>query len=68
MPFNLLRVSQLYDVVYKVEFNSTQYLVKHSELNITKLVGYMKENIYQVNLHGVTNLFIKYFVSKEEET
>ena len=68
MAFNLLSVSQLCDSGYRVEFNSSQCLVKHSELNTNVLIGHRKENIYQVELFGATNVFAKCLMSKEEET
>lgn len=32
------------------------------------LMGYRKENIHQIDLYASTNLSIKCFMSKEEET
>lgn len=32
------------------------------------LIGYRKDNIYQVDLYSATNLFAKHLTSKEEET
>ena len=68
MVFNLLSVSQLCDSGYGVEFNSSQCLIKHSELNTNILIGHRRENIYQVELFGATNVFSKCLMSKEEET
>lgn len=68
MMFNLLSIGQLCDTGYRVGFNSFQCLIKYSELNTIIPIGYRKKNIYQVDLHSATNLFVKCFMSREEKT
>lgn len=64
---NLPRISQLYDKGYKINFTNTCFIIEHNDKKDYSLKSLRVNNIYMLNLDGVSLTSTKYLVTMSED-
>lgn len=67
MKYNLFSISQLCNIIYKIEFFTEKCLIKYINFDTTLLKDWRNDNAYIIDLPRMANTITKCFITKDQE-